>query len=68
MGAFVWWLGSVGVAIWVGMVAVTVLNLLAALILYRVIRRRGESLGFPATLRSLRSASPRTDTAKGKSQ
>jgi hypothetical protein len=56
MGALVLWLAGVGVAPGLAMIAVVVLNLLAALIPYNLIRRRSRSLGFPATLRSLRAA------------
>jgi hypothetical protein len=68
MGAFVWLLNSVGVAIWLDMVAVTALNILAALITYRLILRRSASLGFPATLRSLRSLRARPDTGTGSTE
>ena len=68
MGALVWWLDSVGVAIWLGMLVVTLLNSLAAVVSYKLINRRSQSLGFPATLRSLRSAASRPDPAKGTSE
>lgn len=65
MATLVWWLASVGVAIWLSLIAVTVLNLLAAFVSYRVIYRRSRNLGFPATLRSLRSLGARADAGKG---
>jgi membrane protein implicated in regulation of membrane protease activity len=68
MGTLVWWLASLGVAIWLALIAVTVLNLLAAVVAYRVIDRRSRNLGFPATLRSLRSLGARADAGKGAPQ
>lgn len=61
MGALVWWLSGAGVAPAIAMLATILLNLLAALTAYAIIRRRSGSLGFPATLRSLRLAASRRE-------
>jgi Putative Actinobacterial Holin-X, holin superfamily III len=59
MGALVLWLISSGSAPMVAMLALAALNLLVVLVPYLLIRRGTRRLGFPATLRSLKSASLR---------
>jgi len=68
MGALIWWLVGAGVAPAFGMIVLVVLNLLAALIPYNLIRRRSRSLGFPATLRSLRAVGSGPSAGQEKSQ
>jgi len=54
IGAAVLWLIGIGVAASLAMVLAVAANLVAALLLYSLIRRQGRRLQFPATLRSLR--------------
>jgi Putative Actinobacterial Holin-X, holin superfamily III len=59
MGALVLWLIGIGLAPGVAMLALAALNLVAVLVPYLLIRRSSRRLGFPATLRSLKTASLR---------
>ncbi len=54
MGAVVLWLISSGVIASIAMLLAVAANVVFAVILYDVIRRRSRHLQFPATLRSLR--------------
>ena len=54
MGAAVLWLINIGVIASIAMLLTVVANLVLALILYDVIRRKSRHLQFPATLRALR--------------
>jgi hypothetical protein len=54
MGAVVLWLISIGVIASIAMLLAVAANVVFALVLYDVIRRRSRHLQFPATLRSLR--------------
>ena len=63
MGAVVWWLIAIGVAPALALFAMTLLNLAAAGVCLGLIRRSRRSLGFPATLRSLKAASEHRNAA-----
>lgn len=63
MGAVVWWLIAIGIVPAVALLAMTLLNLAAAGACFGLIRRSRRSLGFPATLRSLKAASQRRNGA-----
>lgn len=63
MAGVVWWLIAIGIAPAAALLAMTLLNLAAAGVCFGLIRRGSRSLGFPATLRSLKAASQRRNGA-----
>ena len=64
MGAAVLWLVGVGVMPSIAMLFAVAANLVFAVLLYELIRRRSRHLQFPATLRSLRPVASRLEAAE----
>ncbi len=57
IASVVWWFIEMGAPRSAALLVMAAVNLIAAFVCYRVIRRSIRSFGFPATLRSLRAAS-----------
>ena len=64
VGAGVLWLISIGVVASIAMLLAVAANLVFAVILYDLIRRKSRDLQFPATLRSLRPVPSRLQTSE----
>ncbi|HEY6599082.1 MAG TPA: phage holin family protein [Pseudomonadales bacterium] len=62
IAAIVWSLIAAGIAPAIALLIMTLLNVVGAAICYRLIRRGLRTLGFPATLRSLKAAGERSTT------